>query len=296
MASFTIIESAVKTGLASYKLIIQHLCKQNPEMATQILKQMSKSEDDPRIVRRKHRAEQVAKFGKDKASINQAMKEYESKVNSGNKKRIESCKKVGGEKKQAGHQLEKDFLKKYNSDELDNPTEYGPTSDTTISTSHPICDILAETIYYSSLYVSNKSGKSIQFTLGQIPELNNVSIDTLNDKEFLSRLFNKYLKKNESAKPAGILAYKDDIRHKWIFFNMDDVVNYIVEKCVWRILDTGRIKGDFKDNSKKGIRQYLTYEYRPHPHKSYFLGVNGGRGIDFIHLLMNEIKYYEDFG
>ena len=68
---------------------------------------------------------------------------------------------------------------------------------------------------------------------------------------------------------------------------MDDIINYITNKTEWRKLNSGRIKGDFQDMSKKGKKQYLTYEYRP-THKSYFLGLNGGKGIEFINLLMNK--------
>jgi len=110
----------------------------------------------------------------------------------------------------------------------------------------------------------------------------------------LKNIFNKYLKKIESKRPSDLLVYRDT--DKWIFFNMNDIINYISEKCIWRKLDTGRIKGDFKDMSKNNIRQYITYEYRP-KHKNFFLGLNGNKGIDFIILLMNKkygIKYYID--
>ena len=49
-----------------------------------------------------------------------------------NEKRKESCKNVGAEKKITGHKREKDFLKKYNPEEVDKPIEYGATSDTSI--------------------------------------------------------------------------------------------------------------------------------------------------------------------
>lgn len=64
---------------------------------------------------------------------------------------------------------------------------------------------------------------------------------------------------------------------------------------MWRKLLSGRIKGDFNDNSKKGKRQYITYEYRTR-HKSYFLGLNGGKGIEFIKLLISNkgIRHYID--
>ncbi len=69
-----------------------------------------------------------------------------------------------------------------------------------------------------------------------------------------------------------------------------DIINFIVNNCIWRKLKTERIKGDFIDNSKKGYSQYITYEYR-NTHKSYFLGLNGNKGKRFIELLMNNINY-----
>lgn len=216
----------------------------------------------------------------------------------GNEKRKESCKKIGAEKKQKGHKREKDFLKKYNQQEFDKPIEYGATSDTSICSTHPICNKLNETIKPSNLYVSNKSGNNIQITLGNIPELKDIDVKLLNnnDGDCVRNIFNKYLKKNMSSKPAGIIAYKDTKNKKWIFFNTDDIIHYIIEKCKWRKLETGRIKGDFNDDSKKGYSQYITYEYR-NTHKSYFLGFNGGKGIKFINLLKHPdhgMRYFED--
>ena len=85
MASFTIIESAVKSGLTTYKAIVEQLCQQNADLAATLLEQVSLKEDDPKILRKKHRAEQVEKFGKeDKESINDAMKAYDVSFKSSN--------------------------------------------------------------------------------------------------------------------------------------------------------------------------------------------------------------------
>lgn len=152
-------------------------------------------------------------------------------------------------------------------------------------------------ICVSSFNVSIKSGKSIQFVLGNIPELKNIDVKELLDENFTRKVFNKYLKKTESKYPSDLLAYKHEEKQRWIFFNMDEVINYIVSRCKWRKLKSGRIKGDFQDNSKKGFRQYLTYEYRK-KHKGYFLGLCGGTGIKFIELLMDKkygIKYFADY-
>jgi hypothetical protein len=216
----------------------------------------------------------------------------------GNEKRIASCKKVGGEKKKVGHTRESDFKQKYNPKTLDAKIEYGATSDTQIDANHPI-NLQIESVLglhhetpKNEWNCSNKSGNNLQFTLGKIPELETEdNLEWIQSKENSRMLFNKYLKKSESAAPADLMVYKEE--SKWIFFNMDHVVDYIVEHAIWRKLDTGRLKGDFEDNSKKGISQYLTYEYRTN-HKSYFLGLNGGKGKPFIELLKQKIPYIED--
>jgi hypothetical protein len=218
-------------------------------------------------------------------------------VLTGNEKRKQSCKNVGGEKKRKGHKREDDFKNQYNPASLTEATEYKATSDTWIPSGLEISNILCERFGIPAskdLYISNKSGENIQFTLGQIPEL--IAEDNLawlQNADNCRALFNKYLKKVDSAKPADILVYKDNTAQKWIFFKMDDIIDFIVAKATWRRLETGRIKGDFDNDTKKGSSQYLTYEYRT-THKSYFLGLNGGKGIEFIHLLKKNIAFYED--
>ena len=220
-----------------------------------------------------------------------AASEDETMINTSNSKRIDSCRAVGGIKKRNGHEKEKIFMQKYNPNCTE--LEYGPKADTSIDPSHPICEILKKELNINGLNVSNKSGQTIQCTLGRIPELENINIEDLT-KESTKRIFDIYLKKNKSDKPANILAYADEVNNQHIFFNMDHVIEFISENCIWRKLNSGRIKGDFHDNSRKRKRQYITYEYRPR-HKSYFLGMNGkGKGKLFIELLMNNIKFYCD--
>lgn len=215
----------------------------------------------------------------------------------GNEKRIQSCKKVGGDKKREGHEYENDFKNQYNPASLTEPTEYKATSDTWIPSGVEISNILCERFGMEAskdLYISNKSGKSIQFTLGKIPELNGEdNLAWIQNADNCRALINKYLKKTDSARPADILVYRDDTAQKWVFFKMDDIVEFIVAKATWRKIETGRIKGDFDDDSKKGFSQYLTYEYRK-PNKSYFLGLSGGKGKKFIDLLKKNIAFYED--
>jgi hypothetical protein len=209
-----------------------------------------------------------------------------------NEKRIKSCKKVGGAKKKIGHQREEDFNKQFNPDKV-GEIEYGAKADCRI-TNEEMQKELREKLKVDNFNTSNKSGKNIQFTLGKIPEL-----DKDDNLEYMKNnnidIFNKYLKKTMADTPADLMVYMHKELQKWIFFNMDDIVNYIATKCSWRkIEESGRLKGDFTDNSKKGQRQYLTYEYR-RTHKSFFLGLNGNKGLSFIQLLMDKkygIKYH----
>jgi hypothetical protein len=89
-----------------------------------------------------------------------------------------------------------------------------------------------------------------------------------------------------------LLVYKDDENNKWIFFVMDDVVNYI-SKGTWRKLDSGRMKLDFKNNKDKYI-QLITYEVRKTHSNSQFLGANGNRGKELIKILKENIDFIED--
>jgi len=214
----------------------------------------------------------------------------------GNEKRKISCKKIGREKKLKGHKREDDFNKKFNPTAL-GITEYGAKSDCVICSTHTIIPILKEKLGpLNNLNTSNKSGKNIQMTLGSIPELKcEDNLKYIQNKDNCRKLFSKYLKKSESDRPADLLVYKNKDTGKWEFFKMDDIIDYIVDNCKWRKLDSERIKGDFHDVSKKGKRQYLTYEYRS-THKSYFLGLNGGKGIEFVNLLKSSkgITYYSE--
>ena len=144
--------------------------------------------------------------------------------------------------------------------------------------------------------VSMKGGTTLQFHLGNIPELtdkqnystakNNkgqtcvdhgISFEdqlrSLRSPEFWS----KYLRKGE------LLCYEDEESEEYNYFKMSDVISYICGECDWRILPTGRLKGDFHG------KQILTYEYRKKK-KSFVLGAHGGEnGKKFIKLLKDKI-------
>jgi hypothetical protein len=213
---------------------------------------------------------------------------------SGDDKRVQSCKLVGGVKKKEGHHKENTFNAKFNPEckKITMKAE----ADCQISEEHSILDKLIKKGIIKDKKernTSNKSGKSIQIVLGKIPELQgDDNLEWIEIKDNFKQLLEKYLKKSESKRPANLLVY--DTNQSRLFYNMDDIIKYMVENCKFRKLKSGRIKGDFKDNSKKGKRQYFTYEYRGKNHKSHFIGFSGGKGKPFIELLKTKIKYYED--
>lgn len=221
---------------------------------------------------------------------------YERKMNqelTTNEKRIESCKKRGSLDKRRGHERETEFNQQFNETKV-GKIEYKNTSDSSIQEGHEIIPKLKEKFgrEIDKYNVSIKGKKSIQFTLGVIPEisLNDDPMDVT--KEEWKIIYEKYLKKVGTSKPSDFLVYKDEEENQWIFFYMDDVIHFLVKEVIWRRLKSGRWKGDIKDNSKKGIRQYLTFEFRKN-HKSHFFGINGGKGKKFIELLKEKIKYVE---
>jgi len=207
--------------------------------------------------------------------------EFDSIMN-GNDKRKASCKAVGGEKKRTGHKREDLFGKQFCED---TPVTFKAEADKTITNScvlEHLQDILGP---FENGNTSIKSGNNLQFTLGRIDEITKSS----NKLASISSpaLWNKYLAKSESASPASLLCYYSS--DGWDFFRMSDVIDYIVKNAHWHELDSGRLKGYFNDSSRKGTRQYLTYEYRT-THKSHFLGANGNKGEHFIKLLKANIK------
>ena len=191
-----------------------------------------------------------------------------------NEKRSLSCKAVGGVKKRTGHAREFEFNTKF--DVPERPITYKAESDTVV-TKPEYTSIIGSFFGVESFATSVKSGKNLQFILGRVPEVvtGNVDLSVFSDPEF----WWKYLGKSKSARPADILAYWSE--DNWTFFKMKDIIDFICSQFTWRLLATGRIKGDCKGT------QYLTYEVRPK--KGQFVGANGNKGEPFIHLLQKYI-------
>ena len=199
--------------------------------------------------------------------------------------------------KTIGHKREHTFNKKFGDKNAD--INYsGASSDCEIKDADFLNE-LKKSISTGSPFVSLKSSRTIQIHLGNIPELTNRShwnktlgktakgattgqhgIPFVDQQKVLkSRSFwNKYLKKGD------VLSYlqKDG---SYIFFNMDHVIDFIITNCHWRLLSTGRLKGDFYNSEKNKSVQYLTYEYRSEK-KLFVIGAHGSsKGFEFIQLL-----------
>jgi hypothetical protein len=103
-------------------------------------------------------------------------------------------------------------------------------------------------------------------------------------REFWERYFKK----------GNLLCYYNKLG-QWTFFNFDAVIGYIVANAKWRLLPTGRIKGNFENEKGKTIKGVLTYEYRAESHKKCFvLGAHGGtkqsaNGLRLFKLLQSHI-------
>ena len=144
--------------------------------------------------------------------------------------------------------------------------------------------------------VSLKSGKTWQFSLGRIDEISSLEFIKANisqkinekgktitivkhEKSFENikqelksvNFWNKYLKK------GNLLCYNDK-KGNYTFFDMDELIKCITKNFQWRLLETGRIKGDcvISNKIKKGV---ITIEFRNESHKQCLvLGAHGGTG------------------
>jgi len=209
------------------------------------------------------------------------------------------------DKKLIGHQNERDFNLVFG-DRNAELNYSGPSSDCIIKDTK-FFNLLKEKLKVKDKNVSLKSGNTIQIHLGVFPELTimdvwkkNLGSINVNGNEYTTskhgislanqikvlknyNFWKKYLGKGE------ILCYRET-KTKWIFFNMDDVIKFIIKNFEWRLLVTGRLKGDFNN------KQYLTYEYRSEEHKKCFvLGAHGGeKGKEFISLLVKNIPFVEE--
>jgi hypothetical protein len=80
MTSFAIIESAIKDGRTTYKELVERFCLDHPDLSEAIFEKVALKDDDPKILRKKHREELVRQFPQDTESVKQGMKDYDAKI------------------------------------------------------------------------------------------------------------------------------------------------------------------------------------------------------------------------
>ena len=212
--------------------------------------------------------------------------------------------KKASQVKRKGHKREEIFHERFGEGAF--LTNYsGASADNYIRRDHPLREDLKKVLDINSNSVSLKGGNTIQIHLGNLPELTNkeaykvsklkngntcvdhqVSFEEQEEQLRSSEFWGKYLKKGD------MLAY-NTANDRYIFFNMNDVISFICKECKWRMLPTGRLKGDFYNPEKGKEVQYLTYEYR-RKKRSFVLGAHGGqKGKDFIELLRQRVPFHE---
>ena len=168
--------------------------------------------------------------------------------------------------------------------------------------------------YEENLSVSLKSAKTWQFHLGRIDEIStldfiksNISTRIKENGKNLtivkySNSFDKITQVLRSVefwkrylKKGNLLCYNDK-KGNYTFFEMNKVIKCIIDNFEWRILESGRIKGDciISEKLKKGV---LTIEFRNELHKQCLvLGAHGGKensanGYRLFLFLKEKIKY-----
>lgn len=211
--------------------------------------------------------------------------------------------------KKMGHNAEVQFNFLFGDKSLEELNFSGASEDCIIEKEQFVQRIQNDLNYFEDyLSVSLKSGKTWQFHLGKIDEISTIEyikehIHTKvfeNGKELTivkySKTFEEQLNQLKSKsfwekylKKGNILCY-NDTKGNYTFFEMDKVIDAIINGFDWRILESGRIKGDCEINGKlcKGV---ITLEYRNEDHKkSLVLGSSGGSGNNangyrlFLHL------------
>lgn len=80
MTSFAIIESAIKDGRTTYKELVERFCTEHSDLTAAIFEEVALKDDDPKILRKKHREELARQFDNDPVSVKQGMKDYDAKV------------------------------------------------------------------------------------------------------------------------------------------------------------------------------------------------------------------------
>lgn len=199
--------------------------------------------------------------------------------------------------KKIGHSEEVKFNLLFGNNTLEELNLSGASEDCIVEKQQFIDEIKKDLDFNEdNLTVSLKSGKTWQFHLGVISEISdlgyikeNISTKILeNGKELTivkySKSFDEQLVELKSKvfwekylKKGNLLCYNDK-KGNYTFFEMSKVIEAIINEIEWRLLESGRIKGDCVINNKlcKGV---ITLEYRNESHKKCLvLGSSGGSG------------------
>jgi hypothetical protein len=154
-------------------------------------------------------------------------------------------------------------------------------------------------------------GKNWQFHLGDIPEIGSINYFEKSIKKI--KIKNKILEcgsydkkwkaqvehlqshlfwEKYFCKGHNVFCFSNN-NYEYFFFNIHDIVNFIINNTKWRLLETGRIKGDLflEDGASLTI---FTIEFRNESHKKCFaFGAHGGgKGIQLFLILLRNIKHY----
>lgn len=232
--------------------------------------------------------------------------------------RSESMSRIGRLVKERGHALEGMFNSLFNRRQR-NLNLTGASSDCFITDEDALR--LLNPLGVDSNEVSLKASETWQFHLGILPELSDIRLYqsslrkvipagkrreetygthnfTFDEQKLVLRseeFWWKYLGKGD------YLCYTDRMG-LWRFFSMKDVISFIISETQWRLLPTGRIKGDFKvpyikkngDSDFKLLMGVITFEYRDDPHNSFVLGAHGAKnGFRLMKILTQNIRYVD---
>ncbi len=154
-------------------------------------------------------------------------------------------------------------------------------------------------------------GKNWQFHLGDIPEIGSIDYfsKSIKKKKLKSKIiecgeynvdWNTQLKNLKSTdfwekyfcKGHNVFCFSND-NYEYFFFNIHEMVDFFIKNTTWRLLETGRIKGDLNLNEKNSVAIF-TLEFRNESHKKCFVfgAHGGGKGIQLFLILLRNIKHY----
>jgi hypothetical protein len=146
-----------------------------------------------------------------------------------------------------------------------------------------------------------KSGKNWQFHLGNfMPFTKTWGIEYLNEgktisfklkeAEIIKDLRSQLFIRSFMLKGNFLVVYDAP---NWLIFDSNDFISLMQDSDIlqWRLLETGRIKGDlYGENFKRTI---FTFEYRAEEHKKQFVfGAHGGGAGEKLKIYLKENLFF----